>query len=270
MRRLTTRRPTTRRDRRIEIDRRTLMRALSAAPLAAALAGCRESAVPVGRDDAGAGHADAARSSAILPDAAPNDAEWIDAGGSDGGVLDDAARADAGEETCAPTGSDVQGPFYRPGAPDRAELTGPNEPGDRLEITGVVLGQDCRPLSGAVLDVWHADAAGRYDNASIDYRLRAVLMTAQAGAFSFRTVRPGNYPDAGGMRPAHIHFTVTHPGHASLTTQLYFAGDPYLAPNDSCGGCNSSDPTLITTLTSEMRAGVAWWVGRFEVVLREA
>lgn len=254
-----------RRDRRLEIDRRTLMRGLGAAPIAAALAACRESSVPGGRDDAAAGRADATPSDAILSDAAPIDAELIDAGGSDGGVLDD-----AGEETCAPTGADVQGPFYRPGAPDRAELAGATEPGDRLEITGVVLGPDCRPLSGAVLDVWHADAAGRYDNASADYRLRGVLMTAQAGAFSFRTVRPGNYPDAGGMRPAHIHFTVTHPGHTTLTTQLYFAGDPYLAPNDSCGGCNSSDPTLIITLTSEMRAGVAWWVGRFEVVLREA
>jgi catechol 1,2-dioxygenase len=171
---------------------------------------------------------------------------------------------DAESSVCEPTGSDVEGPFHEPGAPERTVLADANEPGERLIIEGTVYGPDCTsPVEGALLDVWHADADGNYHDADVDYRLRGQMMSDANGTYRFETIRPGNYPMSGSMRPAHIHFTITKPGYAPLTTQLYFAGDPYLSPNDPCGNtCNSGDPTLIIDLNNAQ--------GTFDIVLEEA
>lgn len=262
-------------------SRRAIVRGLGAAPIALALSACGDERGR-GSGVSGAGTRFPGDAGSVRPPAAPaidGGEGGVDAGldrSDAGGDLVDAGdgdRGDSGEdasETCAPTSPDVRGPFYRQGAPNRATLVGPDEPGEPLEIQGSVVDLGCRAIAGAVLDVWHADAAGRYDNDSADYRLRGILMSGADGAFSFQSVRPGNYPDANGMRPAHVHFTVTHPGHRSITTQLYFRGDPFLSPNDSCGICNSGDETLVIDLVPELRGGVRWWKGRFEIVLRPA
>jgi catechol 1,2-dioxygenase len=66
------------------------------------------------------------------------------------------------------------------------------------------------------------------------------------------------------MRPAHIHFTISSPGHAPLTTQLYFQGDPYLG-HDMCGpACHSDDPHRIIELATQARG----LLGTFDVVLK--
>ena len=218
--------------------------------------------------DAGFG-LDSSVDAGLAPDASGLDASGLDLSAPDAGGADLGAVHDAGVGTCEPTASDVTGPFFRAGAPSRSSLVGAEEPGERLEITGIVLDPDCQtPLDGAVIDVWQADAEGRYDTNSADYRLRALLMSDGEGRFAFTSVRPGNYPDAGGWRPAHIHFTISRPGYRSVTTQLYFEGDPYLAPNDSCGVCNSDEESLIIRLEPEDRAGVPWLKGHFRVVLR--
>lgn len=148
---------------------------------------------------------------------------------------------------CAPTRADVKGPFYLPNAPFRTALADGGEKGEALEIRGVVQGPDCtKPLANAVLDLWQADADGRYHNQSEQYRLRGQVRTNERGEFMFSTIMPGRYKDEGGFRPAHIHVTITHPDCQPLTTQIYFKGDPYLAPNDSCGSqCGSDDPARI-------------------------
>src|SRR5690348_6469998 len=65
----------------------------------------------------------------------------------------------------APTEDNILGPFYRPGAPYRAKITPPLEPGTVLLVRGQVWGHDTRkPLANATLDVWQANASGRYDN----------------------------------------------------------------------------------------------------------
>lgn len=158
---------------------------------------------------------------------------------------------------CPLTGSDVLGPFHRQGAPKRTIIATHSEPGRRLAVSGRVLRHDCKtPVSGAILDIWHADAKGRYDNVSADYRLRAQVVTDTRGHYAFETILPGHYPLGESMRPAHIHFNVSYPGCQPLTTQLYFEGDPYLRPKDPCGVCNSGDKTLIIALTqSESRGG---------------
>lgn len=170
---------------------------------------------------------------------------------------------------CRATGADVEGPFYLTDAPRRALLAGPDEPGDRILIRGTVLGPDCRtPLRGALLDVWQADAEGRYHDEKQGYRLRGRILTDERGAYEFESVMPGRYRLAGGYRPAHIHFIVSGPAHHPLTTQLYFKGDPYLAPKDACGAdCRSDDAGRIIELARE-RAGRARFSGSFDIVLK--
>ena len=186
---------------------------------------------------------------------------------------DDAGLGDTGPDTpatsCEATGSDILGPFHEEGAPQRTRLADDDEPGERMVIEGTVYGPDCTtPLSDVLLDVWQADENGDYHGGDEDeYRLRGQLMTDTDGTYRFETIRPGNYPMPGGtIRPAHIHFTITKPGYSPLTTQLYFEGDPHLAPEDPCTTCNSGDPTLIIALEDSGEAGIDYR-GTFDIVL---
>lgn len=174
-------------------------------------------------------------------------------------------EVDAGA-ACKPTTSDVQGPYYQEGAPKRTKIAADEEPGERLSIAGTVLGPDCKPLSGALVDVWQADKDGTYHGPDAEYRLRGQVLTDKDGYYEFETIMPGAYALSGGFRPAHIHFTVSRPGYAPLTTQLYFQGDPFLPPNDACGsGCNSDEPDRVIALdTQTPRRGV------FDIVLSRA
>jgi protocatechuate 3,4-dioxygenase beta subunit len=135
---------------------------------------------------------------------------------------------------CAETEDNIEGPYYRPGAPMRADLTDPGMSGTRLTIHGRVLGPDCTtPLAGALLDVWQANADGHYDNdgsmrlTADRYLLRGKLTTDASGAFSIQTIVPGRYLNGPQYRPAHVHVKLSAPGHRALTTQLYFPDDPY-------------------------------------------
>lgn len=140
----------------------------------------------------------------------------------------DAAGADGPDQTaCAITESNIEGPFYTPGAPSRSVLVTPEMPGTRLTVNGHVLGPDCEPVAGATVDVWQADASGAYDNKG--FVLRGVMATDADGAFELVTIIPGHYLNGSTYRPAHIHVKASAPGYALLTTQLYFEGDPYNA-----------------------------------------
>jgi len=147
--------------------------------------------------------------------------------------------------TCAPTGADAQGPYYLAGAPAIIDLAGA-EPGTPIALSGLVTDIDCAPIPNAQVEVWQADAAGDYH----DDRLRATLVCNAQGAYAFTSILPGRYLQATGFRPAHLHFRVTAAGFRTVVTQIYFAGDPYLQPNDSCATCASDDPARILELTS--------------------
>lgn len=184
--------------------------------------------------------------------------------GSGAGPDAGAAAADAAA-SCAPTTGDVLGPFFEAGAPMRAMIAGPDEPGERLTVEGVVVGDDCAPIAGALLDIWQADVDGNYHTAGVEYRLRGQVLTDADGRYQIETIIPGNYQLAdASWRPAHIHFMVSKPGHATLTTQLYFEGDPFLPPNDGCTTCGSDDPARIMPLQGDAAAG---WTGEFRIVL---
>ena len=140
--------------------------------------------------------------------------------------LSDAAKAaaklaptpdcDDGDE---PTPSETQGPFFRVHSPERTSLLEKGMPGTKLVVSGRVFHQGCQPLAGALLDFWHADDAGEYDNQG--FRLRGHQFTDAAGRYRLETIVPGLYPG----RTRHIHVKVQAPHGRLLTTQLYFPGE---------------------------------------------
>jgi len=91
--------------------------------------------------------------------------------------------------------------------------------GERLKLTGRILSTACQPVAGAVLDFWHCDASGNYDNRG--FRFRGHQFSDADGVFSLETLMPGIYPG----RTRHMHVIVQAPNGRPLTTQLYFPGE---------------------------------------------
>jgi len=178
-------------------------------------------------------------------------AEWM--------VIDAAQLGKQGTEQT------VEGPFYVPEAP---LLTAPyvlpqrpDEPGEALFFSGSVRSTQGAPIAGALLDLWQADALGRYS--SFHYRepafnLRGRVTTDSNGRFEVRTTVPAPYeiPKCGptgallsalgrhAFRPAHLHLKVSHEAFEPLNTQIYFAGDRWLDSD----AANAVKGSLITKL----------------------
>ncbi len=122
------------------------------------------------------------------------------------------------------------GPFYTNNPPNiqKGKLAKPDEAGEKMILTGRIFNLDCSEyISNAIVDVWHADHAGDYDN--VGFNLRGKTVSNEQGFYMFETIKPGKYLNGSAFRPAHIHFKITAPGFPTLTTQLYFEGDPDLA-----------------------------------------
>jgi protocatechuate 3,4-dioxygenase beta subunit len=131
-----------------------------------------------------------------------------------------AGPAQATPISCSGRASPAQteGPYFKSGSPERTSLIEAGFSGTRLALTGYVLTLDCKPVSGAVLDFWQADASGSYDNSG--FKFRGHQSADAAGRYTLETVMPGLYPG----RTEHIHVKVLAPGQPVLTTQLYFPG----------------------------------------------
>ena len=142
--------------------------------------------------------------------------------------------------------SELTGPVYEHQAPGPLDhdLTRqhPGTPlGERIVVAGRVLDDSERPVSDTVVEIWQANAAGRYahysdtHDAPVDPNFSGAgrVRTDGAGWFRFVTIKPGAYPwqnHENAWRPAHIHFSVFGPSFLTrLVTQMYFPGDPLLA-----------------------------------------
>jgi protocatechuate 3,4-dioxygenase beta subunit len=141
---------------------------------------------------------------------------WLAATGSKGRL---APTPDCGDDD-EPTPPETAGPFFTPNSPQRGSLLEPGMKGTRLTVTGRVFSRGCRPVAGALLDFWHADDDGEYDNRG--FRLRGHQFADHEGRWSLETIMPGVYTG----RTRHIHVRVQPPGGRVLTTQLYFPGEP--------------------------------------------
>jgi protocatechuate 3,4-dioxygenase beta subunit len=131
-----------------------------------------------------------------------------------------------------------------PGLFPHIVIARPNEPGQRLIITGRVFGSDGKPRGGVVIEAHHTDANGIYlaegahgPNPKVAARLFGRLATAPDGTYRIDTIRPGGYP--GGAAPAHIHFHIQD-GPREQYEILEFADDRALTPamraKDGVGG----------------------------------
>jgi len=139
-----------------------------------------------------------------------------------------ASREGAGQElvptpACDDHGSATpqqgEGPFFKPRSPERADFREQGASGRQVELSGLVLTRRCKPLAGAVLDLWHADDKGAYDNTG--FRYRGHQFTDAEGRYRLETILPAVYPG----RTRHIHVKVQPPGGRLVTTQLYFPGE---------------------------------------------
>lgn len=128
------------------------------------------------------------------------------------------------------TTADILGPFYRPNAPVRYDLTIAGQTVPPLLVLGdVVDATDCEtPIPEALVEIWYADEEGGYDNNTDDFLHRGRQLTNENGGYEFQTIVPGRYLNGGTFRPAHIHFRVTAPGYKELVSQIYFKDDPFI------------------------------------------
>lgn len=140
-----------------------------------------------------------------------------------------------------PTPPETEGPFY-PVTPqddkdfDLTQVTGRKgvAQGKHIMVTGRVMDMRGQPIPQATVEIWQANAKGRYRHprdpnpAPLDPNFQgwAIVLTDKHGEFRFKTVMPGAYPASKNwMRPPHIHFKVAKEGYANLTTQMYFPNE---------------------------------------------
>lgn len=153
-----------------------------------------------------------------------------------------------GNRSCPLTPRQTEGPYYPPqtqieALPDKDnDLTSVagqsgHATGQMIYIHGQVRDAQCRPIEGALVEIWQASANGRYHHPrergnsaplDADFQYWGKTLTDADGRYRFKTIKPGEYEAGRGwIRPSHIHFKVRTPDRRELTTQLYFAGDPH-------------------------------------------
>jgi protocatechuate 3,4-dioxygenase beta subunit len=182
--------------------------------------------------------------------------------------------------------TELSGPVFSPAQfpPEQniAVNNGKEALGERIIVEGQLRDEDGRPVRHSMVEIWQANAAGRYNHdrdqhdapLDPDFKGTGRVFTDENGAYRFVTIKPGAYPwgnHANAWRPNHIHFSLFGPGYATrLITQMYFPGDPLLA----------LDPIFLATPDEAARSRLVadfdpsvgkadWALGyRFDIVLR--
>jgi protocatechuate 3,4-dioxygenase beta subunit len=158
--------------------------------------------------------------------------------------------------------------------------------GERIVVSGRVIDENGRPVRDTLLEIWQANAAGRYlhkrdqHDAPLDPNFSGSghTITDSEGRYRFVTIRPGEYPwgnHYNAWRPAHIHFSLFGPAFATrLVTQMYFPGDPLLTydPIFNCTADEKARQRLVSQFDWETTLPVQALGYRFDIVLsgREA
>lgn len=153
--------------------------------------------------------------------------------------------------------------------------------GQRIIVTGCVLDDTGRPVPNALVEIWQANAAGRYlhhndqHDAPLDPNFHGGgrVLTDRDGMYTFTTIRPGAYPwgnHFNAWRPAHIHFSIIGVNFQQrLVTQMYFPGDPLIPLDPICNSIpdEKARQSLIATYNHEITQP-DWALGyRFDMVV---
>lgn len=157
------------------------------------------------------------------------------------GIAASALTANVIANPSSPTPANPEGPFYPKHQQldkdtDLTLIDGHTEQaqGQVIRVTGQVLDETGNPVEGALVDIWQANAYGRYhheDDTSTapedpNFQGWGMVKTDAEGRYSFTTIKPGAYQvDGDWRRPPHIHYKVSRRGYHELTTQMYFAGE---------------------------------------------
>ena len=149
------------------------------------------------------------------------------------------------------TPAQTEGPYFTPDSPEKQDFAADSPNGERMTIAGYVLTDDCKSVAKALVELWHADETGTYDNDG--YRLRGHQFTDTEGRWWFDTIVPGLYPG----RTRHFHIKVQRRGADVLTTQLYFPGEPR----------NENDGLFDSALLLDVTAANGKKFGRYDFVV---
>ena len=183
--------------------------------------------------------------------------------------------------------SELTGPIFGPeliGADDN-DLTrqGEKDPiGERIVVSGRVLDANARPIAHTLVEIWQANAAGRYrhrndqHDAPLDPNFSGGgrTLTDAEGRYRFVTIKPGAYPwrnHPNAWRPAHIHFSLFGPAFVTrLVTQMYFPGDPLIPLDPILNGVPDAAARTRLVSSFDIRTAVPEWAlgYRFDIVLR--
>jgi protocatechuate 3,4-dioxygenase beta subunit len=164
-----------------------------------------------------------------------------------------------------PTTTDILGPFYRPGAPFKTDLVQAGTKGEILHFSGTIYDKNGKALKDALVEIWHCNEDGVYDNTSDNYVYRAAAKTSVNGKYQFKTIMP--VPYAAGQtltRPAHIHMRISANGVQDLVTQIYFKGDKYIA-----GDISAKDPSALNRILDMSKNDKKEIVVKFDIYLKE-
>ncbi len=154
--------------------------------------------------------------------------------------------------------------------------------GERIVVSGRVLEENGKPVPNVLVEIWQANAAGRYahrvdqHDAPLDANFSGAgrFMTDAEGRYRFMTIRPGEYPwrnHPNAWRPAHMHFSLFGPAIvARLVTQMYFPGDPLLPydPMFMCVPDEKARNRLVAAFDWETTMPEHALGYRFDIVLR--
>ena len=173
-------------------------------------------------------------------------------------------------------------PAHYPVRADMSVARGQAAMGERIIVAGRVLDEAGRPVANSMVEVWQANAAGRYHHVRDDHDApldpnfegHARVFTDAEGHYRFTTIRPGAYPwrnHHNAWRPTHIHFGLFGVGYAQrMITQMYFPGDPLL-PHDPIFN-TTADSAARERLIAQFDLDVTepeWALGyRFDITLR--
>jgi protocatechuate 3,4-dioxygenase beta subunit len=173
-------------------------------------------------------------------------------------------------------------PTHFPPTDNVAVNNGKEALGERIIVEGHVKDEDGRPVPNTMVEIWQANAAGRYNHerdqhdAPLDPEFKGIgrVFTDETGAYRFITIKPGAYPwgnHANAWRPNHIHFSLFGPGYATrLITQMYFPGDPLLLLDPIF--LATADEAARNRLVSKFDLSITkpnWALGyRFDIFLR--